>query len=780
MRRSRSTQPSTSLGTSPKLERAQQTTPRGVVTVTTTQQAKTLLGARPTATSWLELCRWLDQISEATFAELLPRLEVGLSTWSDEHRVAPPHWVSTLLERRRDPRLRLARVLHLGALGNLEALTLARALDHIKQLRVTHLDLSGLPIAPRDLLSILLHPALEGLERLDMVGTFGEGEELYAAIARSSQLASLVSLDLSHTNITDAGAAVLAAGRFFGKLESLALRNANPDARLTCDGALMLSSSPTLSRLRRLDLTGHAIGDRGTRAIAESPYLQSLEELHLFANAELLEPALPEGRLPKLLAPAEVFTGPWPALVNSSNGRLGRLRELLFAAPRQPTWHAVCDLFNDWPDNEDLELGLSYATPHLDTWPDVLRRAPWHWNQTLLGPEPDRRLALCRHVEIEPQRVLTEDRFDHLRAQWKRFGFTALTLVGFDVDAERSCLQRLELPAVHHLALPRHFAGGLSVLRAALNASAFAELRSLDLRYSQVGPALVDALCKAPATPGLEVLQLDAANIGSSIARLADADLRSLRSLGLNGIRVGPDAMDRLLNEASLDNLEHLRASHNPLGYDAIVPLLKNDLLPSLRSLELRDANLDLAALEALCRAPVFKRLRALDIGVNRVGDAGVGAIVSASSGALVELGLVSTNLGHGALDALQRLPHLLDLVSLDLGHNAIKDDGVLALSRVPWNRLENLRLSRALVGDLGAIIIAESPRLATLIELDLERNRITDRGATALLRSPHLLGIRWLSLVQCKLGQPHLDSLEGIRPLQYGLEPRYAPPEYF
>jgi uncharacterized protein (TIGR02996 family) len=116
---------------------------------------------------------------------------------------------------------------------------------------------------------------------------------------------------------------------------------------------------------------------------------------------------------------------------------------------------------------------------------------------------------------------------------------------------------------------------------------------------------------------------------------------------------------------------------------------------------------------------------------------------------------LTGADLGVKDLDTLYLLagcPHLARLRSLDVsggrvGVIGIGDDGVEILALSPYLAgLEELDLSCAGITDAGAAILAQSTRLPGLQVLDVSRNQLTPNGVEALLDSPNF---------------PDLDTLE-------------------
>jgi uncharacterized protein (TIGR02996 family) len=96
----------------------------------------------------------------------------------------------------------------------------------------------------------------------------------------SPTLARLRALDLADNQLGDEGARALAGCAHLAGLEELYLaRNAIGDG-----GVQALALSPHLAGLRVLDLSANEVGDSGARALAASPHLKRLRELFLGTN----------------------------------------------------------------------------------------------------------------------------------------------------------------------------------------------------------------------------------------------------------------------------------------------------------------------------------------------------------------------------------------------------------------------------------------------------------------------------------------------------------------
>jgi uncharacterized protein (TIGR02996 family) len=149
---------------------------------------------------------------------------------------------------------RLVSLSHLGLGYNALNVPRLHALARVADLlRVPTLDLTGNALGPLSLAVILA-----GLP-----------------VREAEASVRLRDLDLSHNELGEAGARVLAEARTLEGLKSLRLRGCLiPD-----DGLQHLARSPHLTALPSLDLGNNPISDRGLRAFLDTPHLRGLRHL---------------------------------------------------------------------------------------------------------------------------------------------------------------------------------------------------------------------------------------------------------------------------------------------------------------------------------------------------------------------------------------------------------------------------------------------------------------------------------------------------------------------
>lgn len=189
-----------------------------------------------------------------------------------------------------------------------------------------------------------------------------------------------------------------------------------------------------------------------------------------------------------------------------------------------------------------------------------------------------------------------------------------------------------------------------------------------------------------------------------TLARLcAREELRQLESLDLHEQRIGPKDAPAL-GSAQFVTLRDLDLWGNPLGDAGLAAIVASEHLAGLEQLHLYKCGLTKASLVALSRAPCLPSLRMLDLDQLEGCDAEVGALLARATELRV-LKLGSAVLTDEILEAIAATPAFAKLESL-------------SVPSVSW------QMSRA------------NPDL---------RDLHTERGARALLESPHLRSLRRL-----------------------------------
>jgi uncharacterized protein (TIGR02996 family) len=152
--------------------------------------------------------------------------------------------------------------------------------------RLEELDLSRNQVVGRWLGDLLSAVPLPNLRSLNIGNNNLIADAVRVVAARAAGYPHLTRLNLSATFIADEGAEVLADSPTLAGLTELILRSeeVSYDSSIHAAGAAALARSPYLTRLRRLDLAGHYIGDAGLIDLVSSLNARTLVHLDVSNN----------------------------------------------------------------------------------------------------------------------------------------------------------------------------------------------------------------------------------------------------------------------------------------------------------------------------------------------------------------------------------------------------------------------------------------------------------------------------------------------------------------
>jgi hypothetical protein len=405
-----------------------------------------------------------------------------------------------------------------------------------------------------------------------------------------------------------------------------------------------------------------------------------------------------------------------------------RLRQALYQTPGAGPWLEVRQALEGLSDPQQGALALDYARQHMQPWPWVVRRT---WLEEDASPWSDPR-ALPWAPLVRALR---------------------LSLITWDEASMRAFVQ----------------------------APASAMLRALSLTYMEFQEASHKLLREAPWLPQLEALTLARLEPPWATLRLLEAlpegcKLRALRMDGLWLEDLGP----RLGRLRPLGlGLRRLVLHRANLGDRQLRELTQYLSAPGLHRLDLSHNYLTAHAVQAL-RCLGCDGLGSLLLRHNRLGDAGLEALASASWPLKLRRLDVSLNGAHGpgAL-ALTLAPWFSRLSHLSLAHNSIEARTRRNLLEALPGRLVSLDLSGVGLTDRDMEALAAC-RLPRLRRLALGHNRLTARGLQALAQAPWFGRLRWLDMSHCRLGPQagallarHAQHLSHVNLEQAELGPR-------
>jgi len=274
------------------------------------------------------------------------------------------------------------------------------------------------------------------------------------------------------------------------------------------------------------------------------------------------------------------------------------------------------------------------------------------------------------------------------------------------------------------------------VVESKLNAKAVEALfteRLTRLRHLNLYQAGIDDAClphlEAAVFPRLERLTVSGTRLTyDGLERLlASPALAKLGYLGLMWLLPGTDGSSFLAEHLDLPKLTHVDLGSSNLSNDDLRILAGNATFQRLRGLRLENNNLGMTgAIDALTP---LRHLEVLDLSTNDMNRPACAALAELPLPLRV-LRLYQCSADDDWLEALARAK--FPLKHLDLGYGGISEKGITAIAKAGWP-LEKLELWACKIRDEGANALADADFTATLRELVIGYNDLTDVGVLAL-----------------------------------------------
>lgn len=227
-----------------------------------------------------------------------------------------------------------------------------------------------------------------------------------------------------------------------------------------------------------------------------------------------------------------------------------------------------------------------------------------------------------------------------------------------------------------------------------------------------------------------------------------------------------------LAASGALDHWRVIRLAHSPLRAEGAWVLASAPC--ELVGLDLSYCSLGDAGAAQLARARRWDGLRELSLDRNDLGPDGLEALMLASFIPSLESLSLASNWLTDACAAQLSTPRLRSLHTLNLDANRLGDRGVRAMMESRWSapRLRRLSLAANGLGPDAAQAIAWRAFASPLESLELGRNMIGSRGLHALTESSRLDNLIWLDVSNNALRDealwafhdtPHLPQLAGL-----------------
>jgi hypothetical protein len=296
------------------------------------------------------------------------------------------------------------------------------------------------------------------------------------------------------------------------------------------------------------------------------------------------------------------------------------------------------------------------------------------------------------------------------------------------------------------------------------------QLRELALSRGVIGDTAVAALAGAKHLAGLRVLRLrlgtptgtgsDQHVTTTGIRTLANsAHLTHLTTLDLRGQRLTDEAARLILTGPAFARLETVSFWGSPLtarafdvpagrlrlrdvnlsqcviGDAAATALAALPQFSEVGRLNLRSCDLGPKALAALARSPMRTSLCELDLADNPLRTHGLDGLTQGRWPELHTLNLSSCGLAPDAVKALAGATGIKRLLDFDLSGNDVGAGGAIAITKAGWaSTLVRLNLARCRCA--AGAVLAATPRLRDLQQLDLTDNPLNPAGVAALMEA--------------------------------------------
>lgn len=427
------------------------------------------------------------------------------------------------------------------------------------------------------------------------------------------------------------------------------------------------------------------------------------------------------------------------------------------AEPDYLHWELLLDELSAEPEAIQVKSVRSLALSLDQRWPDALRTVPGHWRPEDVARRPHQS-QLIRHLNMTSLRKngwFKAQRFEALPPN-----LTTLTLYNpsqlelvleHPKSIERvehvtlmasnamldQMLERLSSspigPKVRTLNL---LGGGPSSQLERLSRSKFTALEHIELKGLHIQPDHEKHLSAFFTTYGaqLKSLHISRSNLGPALleAMKRHGTFSRLESLELSYTYLPPQQL-ALLTTLRMPRLTALNLSGNPLTVEVMTSLAKADVLSGLKRLNLRQCHIDDKVASWLGYTTTFSKLEQLDLSRNQLSEKGIWTIFGHGKiKGLRELDLNANPIQGGALVQLARAKSTSELTHLDARWLNAHDQDIEALAAQP-TKLKTLLLTRGQISAQGARALAQAPWYTGLKILDLSEHPLGDEGTSAL-----------------------------------------------
>lgn len=283
--------------------------------------------------------------------------------------------------------------------------------------------------------------------------------------------------------------------------------------------------------------------------------------------------------------------------IKEDQAPLAQLRELLSLTPTTERFVALLSMLCEWPSPETFDMGLTYASEHLEDWATDTRAADKSlflqlWPDFPEGtPHPT--ASLIRHLELPRFRLSTPGTKALLESQLLHT-ITTLDLAnnGLGPDGAKMLAACPEMSTLQSLNIAHNSLGHLG-LKALLESPHLDSLHTLDISYNDLGYPGFEALIYSQLLFQLHSLSL----AGNTLAHpytsgaerfgrfIISRRLTEMKRLDLRDCSLTDDCALAIAMSEHIGGLEQLLLTQNPALSQESIELIASaeQLSPSLR-----------------------------------------------------------------------------------------------------------------------------------------------------------------------------------------------------
>jgi hypothetical protein len=180
-------------------------------------------------------------------------------------------------------------------------------------------------------------------------------------------------------------------------------------------------------------------------------------------------------------------------------------------------------------------------------------------------------------------------------------------------------------------------------------------------------------------------------------------------------------------------------------GGGELTAVASSDFVRELRRLTIDRSDVVGRPWSTLAESRVLDNLRHLHVIGASVGFDGVPQLLrSRALPALECLKLIELGMTVASLDGVRRTIPFPHLRQLDLSRNVLRNEGAVLLANAPWlGGIERLSVQRNYIDAAGAHALVASPHVRSLEQLDLSGNDVADADRAALRQVAQSRGMR-------------------------------------